>query len=64
MSIGKDKGDLAASFDRGQREARLYLIQADAQILELAEGIISIWKNLFFPYFPYFFPYSYIWGKQ
>ena len=39
MPIGKDKGDMAHSLNREQREARLYLIQADAQILELAEGI-------------------------
>jgi len=40
MPIGKDKGSLAASLDGGQGYAGLCLIQADAQILELAERII------------------------
>ena len=55
MSIGKDKGDLVASLDRGEGEAGLHLIQADAQILELEERIIRYGKIYFFPIFPIFF---------
>ena len=55
MPIGKDKGDLAASFDGGEGEAGLHLIQADAQILELEERIIRYGKIYFFPIFTIFF---------
>ncbi len=63
MPIGKDKGDLAASFDGGEGEAGLHLIQADAQILELAEGVIEFYGEIidsFFSSFYYFYTFIYM----
>ena len=40
MPPGEDKKDLGACKDGGQGDASLCIIQADAKVLELAEGIV------------------------
>ena len=64
MGACEDKGGLDPGEDVGQGGASPCIVQADAQILELAEGIISIRKIIFLFFFHIFIKdenYNYTW---